>query len=133
MPVIRPLTANRQAKRIRQIFRWAVSWELCPVEVVHRLDTVRALAIGETTAAKLDPRLAVPEADIAAVRDVLKPHYRDLSDSAAMGQFGSDHQRRRSGVWPEPIPLVGRRSARVVSIHRINVSSGTTTYRPPMG
>lgn len=101
-------TANRQAKRIRQIFRWGVSQELVPVEVVHRLDTVRALAIGETTAVDYAPRQAVPESDIAAVRAVLRPHYRDLLDLMLMtgarpGELlkltGAMIERRADGVW----------------------------------
>lgn len=71
---------NRQAKRIRAIFRWGVSHELVPVEVLQRLDTVRSLAIGETTARETKPREAVPEEHLDAVRAELSPKYRDLLD-----------------------------------------------------
>lgn len=78
-PWARP-TVNRQAKRIRQIFRWGVSHELVPVEIVHRLDTVRSLAMGETTAHDNPARLAVPREDVDAARLHLKPIHRDVLD-----------------------------------------------------
>lgn len=73
-------TVNRQAKRIRQIFRWSVSWEMVPTSVVTALETVPSLAIGETTATEPEPRLAVPQSDVDAVRKELKPKYRDMLD-----------------------------------------------------
>ncbi|MDP1797228.1 MAG: hypothetical protein Q8K78_07090, partial [Planctomycetaceae bacterium] len=70
-------TVNRQTKRIRQIFRWGVSWEMVPTLIVTALETVPSLVIGETTAPEPKPRLAVPQSDIDAVRTQLLPKYRD--------------------------------------------------------
>jgi len=36
-------TVNRQAKRLRAIFRWGVSWELAPISVVEALEAVSSL------------------------------------------------------------------------------------------
>ncbi|MDX1967562.1 MAG: tyrosine-type recombinase/integrase [Planctomycetaceae bacterium] len=76
-PWARP-TVNRQIKRIRQIFRWGVSWELVQPDVVTRLDSVRSLAIGETTAHDNPARKAASAADVEAVMPHLKPVYADV-------------------------------------------------------
>lgn len=76
-PRARP-TDNRQIKRIRKIFRWGVSWELVQPEVITRLDSVRSLAIGETTAHDIPARKAATAADVEAVMPHLKPVYADV-------------------------------------------------------
>lgn len=101
-------TANRQAKRIRQIIRWGVSWEMVSPDVLAKLDSVKALAIGETLAADPPPREAVPQADIDAVRAKLKPHHRDVFDlllltgarpGELLGLTAGMIERRDDGLW----------------------------------
>lgn len=71
---------NRQVKRIRRVFRWAVSLELVPANVVQALATLDPLAAGESDARESRPRHAIPEADLQAVRRVLTGVYGDLFD-----------------------------------------------------
>ncbi|MDX1969660.1 MAG: site-specific integrase [Planctomycetaceae bacterium] len=71
-------TVNRQTKRVQQLFRWGASWELVPAEIVARLDTVRGLSIGETTAHEKTPREAATAADVEAVMPHLKPVHADI-------------------------------------------------------
>jgi integrase len=101
-------TANRQSKRIRQIIRWGVSWELVTADVLARLETVKALAVGETETDDPPPREAAPQADIDAVREKLKPHHRDVFDlllltGARPGEIlnltGKLIERRDDGLW----------------------------------
>lgn len=73
-------TCNRQTKRVRAIFRWAAGWELIPVTVVTALQAVRSLSVGESVAEESAPRLAVPQADIDAVRATLRQRHRDVLD-----------------------------------------------------
>lgn len=100
-------TVNRQAKRIRQIFRWGVSLELVPVSVVHNLDTVRSLAIGETAAHDHPARTAVPKEEVEAVRPHLSDIHRDLLDllwltgtrRGELLKLTGDMLEKRDGVW----------------------------------
>jgi integrase len=71
---------NKQIKRLRAVFRWGVSWELVPQAVADALGSVRSLAIGQSTARETAPRLAVPHADITAVRGNLRERHRDVFD-----------------------------------------------------
>ena len=71
-------TANRQTKRIQQLFRWGVSWQIVPESVATSLATVRILAAGETKAKESVPRRAVSKADFDAVAAELRPRARDI-------------------------------------------------------
>lgn len=71
---------NKQVKRIRQIFKFGISWELVPASVADGLRTVESLKAGQTEAAESRPRRAVPLEDIEAVRTVLCQKHRDLID-----------------------------------------------------
>lgn len=71
---------NRQVKRVKRVFRWAVSLELVPASVVQALATLDPIAAGETEAPESRERRAIPEADLKAVRNVLDGVYRDLFD-----------------------------------------------------
>lgn len=73
-------TVNRQVKRLRAIIRWGVSWEMVSPAIVDALDTVASLSASETTAAESKVRLAVPDQDIEAVRQQLRPKHRDVLD-----------------------------------------------------
>ncbi len=59
---------NRQAERIRRMFKWGVSEELVPVQVYNALQAVAGLKAGRTTAAEPDPVEPVPVDDIEAVK-----------------------------------------------------------------
>jgi integrase len=71
---------NKQIKRLRANFRWGVSWELVPPSVAEALGSVKSLGIGESTARETTPRLAVPQANIDAVRQQLQERHRDVFD-----------------------------------------------------
>lgn len=75
---------NHQIRRLWTIFRWGVSWELVPQTVADALSSLAALKPGETEAVDYRPRRAVPDADVAAVRDVLPELHRDLLDLLTM-------------------------------------------------
>ncbi len=55
---------NETIRRVKQVFRWAASEELIPVEVVTRLDTVRGLAKGRSKARETQPIKPVDDADV---------------------------------------------------------------------
>lgn len=71
---------NKQIQRLRQIFKFGVSWEIVPQTVADSLASVRALSAGESTARETSPRVAVSDADLNAVRQVLTGVYRDIFD-----------------------------------------------------
>ncbi len=71
---------NKQIKRLKHLFRWGVSWEICPASVADALGTVESLAFGETEAAEGRQRRAVPLPDLEAVRAVLTERQRDIFD-----------------------------------------------------
>lgn len=71
---------NRQVKRLRHIFRWAVGWEFIPRSVADALSDVESLRAGETDAPESKPRQSVSPERIAAVRNVLCEHHRDIFD-----------------------------------------------------
>lgn len=75
---------NHQIRRLRGIFRWAVSWEIVPQTLADSLASLRPLAPGESEAVDYKARQSVPAADIAAVRERLKPRYRDILDLMLM-------------------------------------------------
>jgi len=64
---------NKDAHRIRGMFRWAVEEELLPVEVHRQLVCVRGLRKGRSSAKETDPVRPVPEAHIEAVLPQLSP------------------------------------------------------------
>ncbi len=101
-------TANAQAKRIRRIFRWGVSWEMVSADVLQRLESVRSLAVGEVDKPDPPPRTAVSQAHIDAVRAVLRPFHRDVFDLLLLtgarpgeifGLTGRMIERRQSDAW----------------------------------
>lgn len=75
---------NKQVGRIRLIFKVGVSWEVVRPDVLAALQTVPSLAIGETSAPETEPRTAIPDADLNAVRDVLSELHRDILDLLLM-------------------------------------------------
>lgn len=71
---------NKQIGRLRLMFRVAASWEMIRPDVLASLETVPALTVGETTAPETEPRTAVSDADLKAVRAVLRELHRDIFD-----------------------------------------------------
>lgn len=67
-------TINGRIRRIKQVFDWGVSEELVSVSVTQALKTVHGLRIGKTAAPAPQPKGAVCEADVNAVKPfVTKP------------------------------------------------------------
>jgi integrase len=66
-------TVNAAVTSVRSIFRWGVSEELVPVEVLARLESVAGLQRGRTTAYDPDPITPVSDADVNAVLGLV-PH-----------------------------------------------------------
>jgi len=59
--------ANRQAARIRHVFKWAVEQEMVPPSVYHGLTAVKPLSRGRTQARETEPVTTIPEAYVEAV------------------------------------------------------------------
>lgn len=75
---------NKQVSRIRLIFRVGASWEMVRPDVLASLETVPALTAGESSAPETEPRTAVSDADLKAVREVLQERHRDVLDLLLM-------------------------------------------------
>ncbi len=73
-------TVNRSVGRIRRLFRFGVANEIVSADVLAKLVTMSPLLAGRTTAPDLPPRHAVDQANIDAVRKLVKPLGRDLID-----------------------------------------------------
>lgn len=73
-------TINNQISRIKQIWKWAVSKELIPVECWTRLTSVAGLQKGRSQALEPEPRAPVSPAHVEAVRAKVSPLVRDLID-----------------------------------------------------
>ena len=71
---------NKQIGRVRRMFRIGASWEMVDPDVLASLETVPPLSVGETSAPETEPRLAVSEDDLAAVREVMPQLHRDIFD-----------------------------------------------------
>ncbi len=74
-------TVNAEVGRIRRIFRFAVENELLKdATVLQKLEAVSPLLAGRTEAPDNDPRQAVPQDHIDAVRKIVSERCRDLID-----------------------------------------------------
>lgn len=74
-------TINAEVGRIRRIFRFAVENELLKdATVLQKLEAVSPLLAGRTEAPDNDPRQAVPQTQIDAVRKKVSERCRDLID-----------------------------------------------------
>lgn len=71
---------NKQVARVRLMFRVAVSWEMVRPDVLASLQSVPPLSVGESSAPETEPRTAIPDADLEAVRQVLQERHRDVLD-----------------------------------------------------
>lgn len=69
---------NHQTKRIRRVFKWAVSEGLIPPEVLVSLQALAPLQRGRSKAKESEPVRPVPDAHIEAVLPHLPPLVRDL-------------------------------------------------------
>jgi integrase len=79
--------ANRQAQRVRRMVKWAVSEELLPGEVYHRLIAVDGLRRGDPGTRETEPIRPVPEPFVEAVKPIVAPQVRamiELQTLAAM-------------------------------------------------
>ncbi len=71
---------NKEANRLRHVWKWGVSNGLVPVTTWQALTAVPPLKAGHTTAPDHKRREAVSDAHIEAVRPHLSQHHRDLFD-----------------------------------------------------
>lgn len=69
---------NQQVSRVKSIYRWAVSEELIPGEVIHALDAVKSLAEGEQGLRSNPDVKPVPEEVVEATLPHLPPMVADL-------------------------------------------------------
>lgn len=85
-------TVNKQAGRIKRMFKWGASQELIPASIYHALLTVSGLRKGRTEARETQPIKPVPD-DIV---DITMPHLPDVV--ADMVRF-----QRITGCRPEEV------------------------------
>lgn len=71
---------NKSVVRLRHIFKWAISKELCPVAVLQGLQALEPLRAGKSAARETKRRQAVPPEHIEAVRPFLTDQCRELFD-----------------------------------------------------
>ena len=72
-------SANAHARRITRMFRWLVSEELCPPEVLTGLQAVAGLRKGRSKAKESKPVRPVLEADVNAVLPFLSRQVTDMA------------------------------------------------------
>ncbi|HVS71096.1 MAG TPA: hypothetical protein VHQ47_07565 [Phycisphaerae bacterium] len=70
---------NRQAARVRQVFRWATEEELIPATVLHALKAVRGLRKNPDEVKESAPVKPVPEHAVDAVRPQCRHKWRRSS------------------------------------------------------
>jgi len=99
---------NRSMSRIRQIFKYAIENELIrDPAVLTRLQTVAPLLEGRTEAHDNAPRTSVSDADIDAVKAIVKPLVKDLIDlqrltgarSGELLTLTTSNIKREGEVW----------------------------------
>lgn len=71
-------TINARIRRIRHLFKWAISEALCPPEVLTGLQTLEGLKHGRSLAVEREPVRPVPEAHIRATTAQLSPTLVDM-------------------------------------------------------
>lgn len=69
---------NRQIRRIKRIFKWAVSKEMLPASVYQAIETVEGLRFGRSMARETPPVKPVPLQFVEAVLPFLRPPLRAL-------------------------------------------------------
>lgn len=69
---------NRRTSMVRQVFRWAVSEELCSVAVLNALESVSGLEVGHTAAPEMEPIGPVDGAAVDATLPHMNRHVRGL-------------------------------------------------------
>ena len=69
---------NTAVKRIRATFRWAVSFEFVPANVLHALQSVEPLKFGRCTAPEPEPVTPVADEVVAATLAYLPPSVRAM-------------------------------------------------------
>ena len=98
---------NSRIGKIKRVFRWAVSEQLCPPAVLHGLQAVAGLQRGRTEARESDPVVPVDEDTVAATLPHLPPAVRDMVEFQRLtgcrpGEVGSLRPRdidRSESVW----------------------------------
>lgn len=76
---------NRRVNRMRRMFKWAVSEELCPKSTYEGLRAVEPLKQGRTTAHEAPPIEAVPQAFVAPVVEVASPQIAAMVQLQQLG------------------------------------------------
>ena len=71
---------NDQIRRLRSVFRWGVAKQLVTESVLTSLKTLAGLNPGDSEAHDYEPRHAVPQEDLQAVRAILTDLHRDIFD-----------------------------------------------------
>lgn len=69
---------NRKMTMVRKIFRWGLSEELVPAEIVTALEAVAPLQAGRTDLREPEPVTPVSDSDVAAVLPYLTPTVRAM-------------------------------------------------------
>jgi integrase len=69
---------NQSIAKIKRVFRWGVSKELVPVEILQRIETVACLKKGRTEAAESPPVQPVDAATVEATLLYLPPVVADM-------------------------------------------------------
>jgi integrase len=76
---------NRRVNRIRRMFKWAVSEELCPTGTYEALRAVSALEQGRTTAHEAPPVEAVPQGFVDPVVEAACPQIAAMIQLQQLG------------------------------------------------
>ena len=76
---------NRRVNRIRRMFKWAVSEELCPKSTHEGLRSVEPLKQGRTTAHEAPPIEAVPQVFVDPVVEVASPQIAAMIQLQQLG------------------------------------------------
>lgn len=69
---------NRQASRVRHVFKWAAAQELVPASIHHALQTVQGLRRGRSEARESEPVKPVPEAHVEATLPHVSPQVKAM-------------------------------------------------------
>jgi integrase len=69
---------NSRTNRIRRIFKWAISQELCPASVLEALKSVAPLLEGRSNAREMPPVLPVRDCDVEATLPFLPEVVADM-------------------------------------------------------
>ena len=98
---------NSRLRRLKRIFKWAVSWELIPPSVYHAIATVEGLRFGHTAARETRP-----------VKPVLRSHVEAVLP----------HVRRQVAAAIELQWLTGARSGEILSLRPSDIDTSGSVW-----